>query len=225
MGKVKQRSRKPFQGRQKKKGKVRVKKMQKIEPETTEAIEGQQTNMDEDKVHDETQREAHDQESQEHQREPDEIEVESSESINESISETTKSASARKLKIFEGLVLEENEKKPQDCYAFVQQSMMTELIRQLLCPVCKQPGIIFKVSDDKSGLAAKGEISCTSCNCFADKEFLCGKVKDRENRNHGFDINVRATLAFRGIGCGYAPMKQWLGIMNMPYTPSQNLYR
>ena len=39
-----------------------------------------------------------------------------------------------------------------------------------------------------------------------------------------FEINSRATLAFRGIGCGFSAMNEWCGVMNMPYSMSQDAY-
>ena len=42
--------------------------------------------------------------------------------------------------------------------------------------------------------------------------------------NVPFEINVRATLAFRGMGCGFSAMKEWSGIMNMPFVLTQNSY-
>ncbi len=69
-------------------------------------------NLDEGEAHEETQCDQQDKESQgEDHKEPDEIEVEAFQGSYVTLSETTKSASAKKLKIFEGLVQEEIEKK------------------------------------------------------------------------------------------------------------------
>ena len=35
---------------------------------------------------------------------------------------------------------------------------------------------------------------------------------------------MRATMAFRGIGCGFAAMSEWSGTMNLPNHLSQNAY-
>ena len=40
----------------------------------------------------------------------------------------------------------------------------------------------------------------------------------RINVNKGpVEINSRATMAFREIGCGFSAMNEWCGVMNMPY--------
>ena len=75
----------------------------------------------------------------------------------------------------------------------------------------------------RHGLAVDGMLSCKNCDNFNEEAPLCNKVQGPEV-SRAFDINIRATLAFRGIGCGYASMVQFLGLMNMPYSPSQNLY-
>eukprot|EP00112_Aurelia_sp_Birch-Aquarium-sp1_P015507 Seg3441.4 transcript_id=Seg3441.4/GoldUCD/mRNA.D3Y31 product="hypothetical protein" protein_id=Seg3441.4/GoldUCD/D3Y31 len=38
------------------------------------------------------------------------------------------------------------------------------------------------------------------------------------------DINIRAILAFRGIGCGYSAMREWASTMNMPHYLSCDAY-
>ena len=74
-------------------------------------------------------------------------------------------------------------------------------------------------------LAAKGLLFCDSCSDAIAESYLSDRVEDSEsNSNDSFDINVRSILAFRGIGCGYESMQQWLALMNMPYSPSLNAY-
>ena len=53
---------------------------------------------------------------------------------------------------------------------------------------------------------------------------LCERLEGSKSPNESFDINTRAVLAFRGIGCGYCAIKKWRGVLNMPYSMSQNGY-
>ena len=51
-----------------------------------------------------------------------------------------------------------------------------------------------------------------------DKGFLCERV-DKEVPSKvqvPFEVNVRATVAFRGIGAGHSAMKEWSALMNLP---------
>ena len=142
-----------------------------------------------------------------------------------SILEDGNSASARKLVIFNDLSdtgdLSEN---GEDFYLFVQLSAVAKLLLSLLCPKCLQPGISVKVSDVRHGLAVDGMLSCKKCDNVNEEAPLCNKVQGPDV-SQAFDINIKATLAFRGIGCGYSSMVQFLGLLNMPYSPSENLYR
>ena len=196
MGKVKQRARKPFVGRLKKKGKIRRKKEVQSEANVDEREE---VNM-----------------------------VIDSDFCLEPELQSAKSASARKLSIFKDFVQQEEDaqREDDDCYIIVQKSSLSRFVGRLLCPACSNPAVTFKVSDVKCGFSTKGTLCCNSCKNFFEEDFLCDRVGgSTSSPNQCFDINVRAILAFRGIGCGYAPMKQWLGLMNMPYSPSQNVYQ
>ena len=205
MGKSKQRTKKPFLGRQKKKGKIRRSKVSECGPSHGD---GEVDFRD---------------------PEPRVVVVDQPEPSDfESLLKYGKSASAKKLKIFKDLIDsgDLNKNGEEDCYLFVQLSAVVNLLSPLLCPKCLQPGISFNVSDVRHGLAVKGMLSCNNCDSFCEEKPLCNKIEGPEvGRTQTFDINVRATLAFRGIGCGYSSMIHFLGLMNMPYSPSQNLYR
>ena len=205
MGRTKQRTKKPFLGRQKKKGRIRKcligacglphsdEQVDSCEPEPRLDVLDQPEPLDFLRL-----------------------------------LENGESASAKKLKLFKDLVQSEdlNESGEADCYLIVQLSAVIKLVSGLLCPSCLQPGVSLKVSDVKHGLAAVGKLTCQYCGNFCEEKPLCNKIQGTEvGQTQVFDINIRATLAFRGIGCGYSSMLQFLGLMNMPYSPSQNLYR
>lgn len=202
MGKVKQRTRKPFRGGRKKMSKVRKPKLQACQTETKSKATGN---------------------------------AEISENQNESLS-----ASAKKLKIF-GVEMDDNtsqtEEHPEDSdvnmmdmdldnsYFIAQENSVSKLISSLLCPTCGSSGITFKlVPEIKYGFAAKAMISCKTCDNFSDSNLMCQRVGNSQSPNVPFDINIRSTLAFRGIGSGFSSMKEWASMMNMPCVLSQNAY-
>ena len=42
--------------------------------------------------------------------------------------------------------------------------------------------------------------------------------------NVPFEVNIQAVLAFRSIGRGFTAIREWCGIMNMPYHLSKDGY-
>eukprot|EP00794_Sanderia_malayensis_P018474 gene18474-biopygen15564 len=86
-----------------------------------------------------------------------------------------------------------------------------------------EPGVhVTRNPADDLGFAAKVIIKCSNCDGFSQDEYLSQRVGEPEKKkNAPFDVNVRATLAFRGVGCGHAAMKEWCGTMNMPAVLSK----
>ena len=201
MGKVKSRTRKPFIGGQKKKGKARSRKV--------DARPCSMSDVDFDN----------------HQQ----LEIESKDVDFDldDIFRDTKSASARKLSAFKDIMRleDDSEHSNDDSYIIVKQSLLTKLISSLLCPSCSMSAVTFRLAEVTLGLAAKGILFCNSCCNVIAENYLSHRVEDSDCKSKdSFDINVRSILAFRGIGCGYESMQQWLALMNMPYSPSLNAY-
>ena len=143
-----------------------------------------------------------------------------------------KSASARKLSVF-GVDVDIDikaqstfqEANDNDCYFFVQKSVLEGLIKKLLCPSCKKPSLgLDLIAESNCGFSTKGKTFCSSCRSFEDKRFFCERFGGSSHTTVPFDINLRSVLAFRGIGSGYSNIKQWCGIMNMPHCLSQGGY-
>ena len=79
--------------------------------------------------------------------------------------------------------------------------------------------------DEKTcGFSAKMAMYCEMCAEAICEDYLCHRVGKSHATNVAFEINTRATLAFRGIGCGFSSMKEWCGIMNLHFSLSQNAY-
>lgn len=112
-----------------------------------------------------------------------------------------------------------------DCYFFAQQETFSALIGKLLCPICCQPGVKFKiVPTSKSGFSVKGQLECGTWQQSLAKSYMCNRVSDSSSGSVAFGINIRTVLAFRGVGCGHSAIRKWCGIMNMPYSLSKNGY-
>ena len=113
----------------------------------------------------------------------------------------------------------------EEGYLFVQKSSLQSLVGQLLCPSCKRPGTTIRVSDTAiQGFAAKYVLYCTNCKGSIDESFLCERVGNSSSRKAPFEINTRAMLAFRSVGCGFSQIQAWCGSMNVPCSISHDTY-
>ena len=74
------------------------------------------------------------------------------------------------------------------------------------------------------GLSAKVAIYCGTCNETIDGMFLCDRVGGGQSTRQPFEVNTRAVMAFRGIGCGFTAVKDWCSLMNMPHSMSKCTY-
>ena len=64
----------------------------------------------------------------------------------------------------------------EDCYFFLQMSMILHFFNVLLCPVCKQPGLTFTTSSGKWGFATKARLVCEVCDELVKEDFLFVRV-------------------------------------------------
>ena len=113
----------------------------------------------------------------------------------------------------------------EDSFLIVQVSALSKLFVSLSCPHCFQSGLTFELSPIKShGFASTGKVRCTSCDVVVKQHLLCERSDRSESTKSPFEVNMRAIVAFRGIGCGYSAIKEWCEIMNMPFYFSQNTY-
>ena len=128
---MKSRTRKPFIGGQKKKGRGHGRKVDTdTRPSTEVDFEDQQQLEDESKYVD--------------------FDL-------EDIFRDTKSASAREMSAFKDLLKPEDgsEKSSNDSYIIVKQSLLTKLISSLLCPLCSMSAVVFQPRRSKSWACCK----------------------------------------------------------------------
>ena len=133
-----------------------------------------------------------------------------------------KSSSARKFDLF-GIDMGQLSKPPvrdesPDCYFIIQFACLSMLLKSLACPLCLKSNVLEALLIDKEhcGFSYKIKVQCTDCGKEILSMFLCQRVGSATSSRTPFDINLRAVLAFRGIGCGFSSMKDWCGTMNFP---------
>ncbi len=98
-------------------------------------------------------------------------------------------------------------------------------MKKLACPSCLSIGLAYDLLPQcQQGFASKAKISCLSCSEEIDEEFTCKRVRGSQSNRALFDVNMRAMMAFKGIGCGFADMIEWSGTINMPSHLQQNAY-
>ena len=113
----------------------------------------------------------------------------------------------------------------EDSFLLVQVLSLSKLFSSLLCPHCFHSGLTFELSPIKShGFAWIGKVLCPSCDIVVKQQLLCERSDRSESTKSPFEVNMRAIVAFRGIGCGYSAIKEWCEIMNMLFSFSQNTF-
>ncbi len=78
-------------------------------------------------------------------------------------------------------------------------------MKKLACPSCLNIGLAYELlPQSHQGVASKAKITCLSCREEIDEEFTCKCVGGSLSNRALFDVNMRATMAFRDIWCGFA---------------------
>jgi len=73
----------------------------------------------------------------------------------------------------------------------------------------------------------KGHISCSHCNEVVSEGFFCERVNQQSSSRAqaSFEVNIRTTAAFHGVGLGYTAMSNWSAMMNLPSCLSKLAYQ
>ena len=116
------------------------------------------------------------------------------------------------------------DKEDENTFFLIQLSAMKKLIGLTVCPLCNQNGLSFEIGKDTWGFCLKGKLTCTMCDDVIGDEFLSDRVGNTTSPNVPFEVNMRAVVAFRGIGCGHSAMKEWSSMLNMPSCLSNQAY-
>lgn len=112
--------------------------------------------------------------------------------------------------------------EPTDSFLIVQMSSLNKLFGSVCCPKCKYGGIKFSLIEGKEkGFAVKGGLFCSHCEETIAETFLSERVGGSKSSKAPFEVNVRSTFAFMGVGCGYSAVRDWSTVMNTPSHPSK----
>ena len=75
------------------------------------------------------------------------------------------------------------------------------------------------------GFSTAVRVVCSRCEYILFDGNLCKRVGDSLSPRSPFEVNMLASVAFRGIGCGYSAMRDWCGTMNINHCLSRNGYQ
>lgn len=129
------------------------------------------------------------------------------------------SSSRKKLKMTVDEVCDEESSSKFSGYRIIDINQMFSFIENFLC--CKMCGGNVNLSDAiVCGLSSKISINCENCNllCSFRNSKMTGLSKKIAEINH------RYMYAMRAIGVGYAGMKLFSGIMDLPPPVSRKAY-
>ena len=152
-----------------------------------------------------------------------ESEVESAADIDE-----TPNASFQKLsdypvmqKELDNSINRSNDTNFTEGYQIMDMDIMSATFQTFACPVCFQVGNMSFTKIKKQGLAIKFSIKCDSCQKFIHSFWTSKKP----TKVRSFDINKRLFYAMRRMGKGYAGMKRFLTLMNLPPPMTEANYQ
>ena len=113
-----------------------------------------------------------------------------------------------------------------DSFFVIQRSCLQKLFEKLSCPYCGIVGtLMIAILDCLSfGLSIKIKLQCSSCNEVCIEDFMCSRLGKSTSSRVPFEVNIRAVLAFRSIGCGFSGLKDWCDTMNMPSCMSYDTF-
>ncbi len=103
---------------------------------------------------------------------------------------------------------------------------MDLIFKRLPCPTCFQTHVldVHLAEKEHCGFAVKITVVCTQCEHEILNMFSCQRIDGSSSSRQPFDVNLRAVLAFRGIGSGFSSMNDWCGIMNFPNCLAHKSY-
>lgn len=104
-------------------------------------------------------------------------------------------------------------------YQIIDLDILAETYSAMACPECLNTSCLKLERINKQGLSLQLRLSCTVCEfCYS---FWTSKQIDKKR---SYDINKRSVYAFRRLGKGYAGMKKFLVLMNLPPPMTKKNY-
>ena len=113
---------------------------------------------------------------------------------------------------------EEDKKVDMTYFTFAQVRYLNKVSTNCFCPKCQLASLNLKIDIAHSyRFASNARFSCDACMNSIAEEFLSDRVvSNSETGEAPFEINLRATIAFRGISCGHSALTEWGSVINMP---------
>ena len=113
-----------------------------------------------------------------------------------------------------------------DGFFITHISSLNKMLSSVLCQKCLSSKLSFRIIEGENfGLAVKGAIHCCACEEKLAEQYMSDRVGESASSRGPFEVNLRAVVAFRGIGCGQSEMQSWCGTMNMPSCVSSPAYQ
>ena len=103
-------------------------------------------------------------------------------------------------------------------FVFINFSILKELIAKTACNNCFQPLLLTDVDPSRKGFAHLFQLKCEHCDYvkrFNSSNKSINAKFDAVTANSPYDVNIRAIIAFREVGCGYGAIKTFSSCMNL----------
>ena len=103
-------------------------------------------------------------------------------------------------------------------FVFINFSILKELIAKTACNNCFQPLLLTDVDSSRKGFAHLFQLKCEHCDYvkrFNSSNKSINAKFDAVTANSPYDVNIRAIIAFREVGCGYGAIKTFSSCMNL----------
>ena len=120
---------------------------------------------------------------------------------------------------YEGSNLEDS----KDCF-LLSRSQACRVLLEGYVAQCQAVGYMKSdiLEGCSQGLSVKLQITCENCHLYCSEQFTSGRLSN--SNRVPFEVNTRAVLAFRNIGCGFSAMRDWFSNMNFPNCMSKDAY-
>ena len=143
------------------------------------------------------------------------------------------SSSAKKMELF-GISLDNLETKmlkssdssldADDMIIIAQYSSLASFSQRCFVPNVNHRVVLKLLQDVPCSFALKAAMFCENCSTNVKEDYLCQRTGCAKSTKAPFEVNTKATSAFRGIGCEFSAMKEWCGTMNIPQSFSLDSY-
>ncbi|XP_072017454.1 uncharacterized protein [Amphiura filiformis] len=106
-------------------------------------------------------------------------------------------------------------------YRFMDMDIISNILNKYAtCPLCSCELTLMENSKLRRGFASVLHLKCENCY-FSDTFSISQKILGEGKGDKPFEVNRRATMAFREIGKGHGAMTRFCAVMDMPSPPGK----